>query len=255
MRRRLLQALCATLLACAASAGARAQDLTVFAAASLQNALEEIGGLYRVRQGRAVRFSFASSSALARQIEQDGPAAVFLSADEPWMDYLQERRLIVNDSRRSLLGNRLVLVVPADNPARIELRPNFDLLAVLGKDGRWVTGDPTNVPVGRYAQDALTRLGVWSVAQTRLVRAENVRVALAFVERGEAAAGIVYETDAALSKRVRVAGVFPANSHAPISYPMAIVARNDSTAARDFVAFLGGADAAQVFRKFGFVVR
>ncbi len=125
------------------------------------------------------------------------------------MDYLAERRLIAADTRAAILGNRLVLVVPADSPARVDLAPGFDFAALLGPDGRWVTGDPSSVPVGRYAQQALTALGAWNVARTRLVRAENVRVALAFVERGEAAAGIVYATDAAIAPRVRVAGVFP----------------------------------------------
>lgn len=255
MHRRPLLTLLAALFTLALAPAARAQDLTVFAAASLQNALEEIGALYKARQGKAVKYSFAASSALARQIEQGGPAAVFLSADEQWMDWLAQRQLIVPASRKSLLGNRLVLVVPSSNAATIDIKPNFDFMGLLGKDGRWVTGDPTNVPVGRYAQEALTHLGVWTTAQTRLVRAENVRVALTFVERGEAAAGVVYATDAALSKKVHVAGTFPADSHAPISYPVAIVAKNDSQAARDYVAFLSSADAAQVFKKFGFSVR
>jgi molybdate transport system substrate-binding protein len=134
----------------------------------------------------------------------------------------------------------------------VDLAPGFDFAALLGPDGRWVTGDPSSVPVGRYAQQALTALGAWNVARTRLVRAENVRVALAFVERGEAAAGIVYATDATIAPRVRVAGVFPPGTHDPIRYPFAIVARNDSPAAREFLKFVAGAEAAAVFRKFGF---
>ncbi len=239
-----------------AAAGAHAQEpITVFAAASLQNALEDIARGYQHKTGQAVRFSFAASSALARQIEQGAPAALFASADEAWMDYLAQRKLIVQSTRRSLLGNRLVVVVPAASQARIELKPGVDLAPLLGRDGRLVTGDPANVPVGRYAQEALTRLGAWPLAQARLVRAENVRVALALVERGEAAAGIVYETDAAQSTRVRVAGIFPADSHAPISYPFAIVARHDAPAARDFLEYLGGAEAREVWRKYGFGVR
>lgn len=255
MPRRLLLSLLASFCLLVAAPATRAQEITVFAAASLQNALEEIGTLYKAKQGKSVKHSFAASSALARQIDQGGHAAVFISADEQWMDWLAQRQLIVPASRKSLLGNRLVLVVPSSNPATIDIKPNFDFMALLGKDGRWVTGDPTNVPVGRYAQDALTRLGVWAAAQTRLVRAENVRVALTFVERGEAAAGVVYATDAALSQKVRVAGTFPADSHAPISYPVAIVAKHDSAAARDYITFLNSADAAQVFRKFGFSLR
>jgi molybdate transport system substrate-binding protein len=233
----------------------RAGEITVFAAASLQDALTTAATQYRQNTGKSVKFSFAASSALARQIEQGAPAAIFASADEQWMDYLQTRNLIAAGTRKSLLGNRLVLVVPAASTAKVELKPGFDLAALLGADGRWVTGDPSNVPVGRYAQEALTRLGVWTFAQTRMVRAENVRVALAFVERGEAAAGIVYETDAAVSQRVRVAGVFPADSHAPISYPFAIVARNDSPPARDFLQYLQSAEVREVWRKFGFTAK
>ncbi len=251
LRRRLL----AVFAALSVSFPAAAQELTVFAAASLQNALEDIGKLHAAAGGAPVRFSFASSGTLARQIEQGAPAAVFASADEQWMDYLQQRQLIANDSRRSVLGNRLVLVVPAANAATVDIKPGFDLAALLGKDGRWVTGDPSNVPVGRYAQDAMKTLGIWTFAKTRLVRAENVRVALAFVERGEAAAGVVYETDAALSKKVRIAGVFPADSHAAVSYPVAAIAKNDGPAARAFLRFLEGEEAREVFRRYGFAVR
>ncbi|HTT09915.1 MAG TPA: molybdate ABC transporter substrate-binding protein [Burkholderiaceae bacterium] len=244
----------AAALTLAVPAPSRAQEITVFAAASLQNALEEIGAAYRQRTGHGAIFSFAASSALARQIEQGAPAAIFASADEQWMDYLQQRNLIVDATRKPLLGNSLVLVVPAGNTAQIELKPGFDFARVLGADGRWVTGDPSNVPVGRYAEEALKNLGTWDFAQTRLVRAENVRVALAFVERGEAAAGIVYSTDAALSQKVRVAGVFPATSHKPVTYPVALVARHDTPAAREFLAFLESDESKAIFRKFGFVV-
>ena len=233
---------------------ARAQGLTVFAAASLQNAFEDIGRQYRQKTGRDVKFSFAASSALARQIEQGAPASIFASADEQWMDYLQQRNLLVTDTRKSLLGNRLVLVVPSASSAKVDLQPNFDFKSLLGADGRWVTGDPASVPVGRYAQQALTKLGVWDFAQTRLVRAENVRVALTFVERGEVAAGVVYETDAALSSNVRVAGVFPAESHTPVSYPVAAIAKNDTPAAREFLGFLQSAEAREIYRKLGFSV-
>jgi len=246
--RRVLLGLCA-LLVCGV---AYAQDVTVFAAASLQNAIEDVAARYEKETGRKARFSFAASSALARQIEQGAPANVFISADEQWMDYLQARKLIVAATRRPLLGNRLVLVVPARSDARVELRPGFDFAALLGKDGRWVTGDPDAVPVGRYARQALTALGVWDVAGPRLVRAENVRVALSFVERGEAVAGVVYETDAMTTTRVRVAAVFPPGSHAPISYPAAVVERFDTPAARDFLAYLQQDTARAIFRRHGF---
>jgi molybdate transport system substrate-binding protein len=234
---------------------ARAQEITVFAAASLQNALEEVGAAYRQRTGHSAKFSFAASSALARQIEQGAPASVFASADEQWMDYVEQRKLIVDVTRKPLLGNSLVLVVPASNNAKVDLKPGFDFARLLGPDGRWVTGDPSNVPVGRYAQEALKNLGAWEFAQTRLVRTENVRIALAFVERGEAAAGIVYSTDAALTQKVRVAGIFPAKSHAPVTYPVAAVAKYDNPTTREFLAFLESDEAKGIFRKFGFLVR
>lgn len=237
------------------SGSAAAQDLVVFAAASLQNAFQEVGRVYQQKTSRTVKFSFAASSALARQIEQGAPAAVFASADEQWMDYLQQRNLVVKETRKSLLGNRLVLVVPAASTAKIDIKPNFDFQGLLGADGRWVTGDPSNVPVGRYAQQALTWLGVWDFAQTRLVRSENVRVALSFVERGEVVAGVVYETDAAVSQKVRVAGVFPEDSHAPVIYPVAAVAKNNTPSARDFLQFLEGTEAREIYKKLGFSTR
>lgn len=242
----------------ARAGAARAQGgdgvLSVFAASSLQNAFEEVGRLHAQRGGPAPRFSFAASSLLARQIEQGAPAGVFASADEAWMDHLERRGLLAEGTRRAWLGNRLVLVVPASSTARVELRPGFDLAALLGRDGRWVTGDPVSVPVGRYAQQALTALGAWEAAQARLVRAENVRAALAFVERGEAAAGIVYATDAALSSRVRVAAQFPPDSHPPVRYPVAVIRRHDAPAARGFLQRLGSPEAAAVFRRHGFDV-
>jgi molybdate transport system substrate-binding protein len=259
MTRRIVLLAAATALICAAAAPLRAQDrggeITVFAAASLQNAFEDVGRLHQQRSGRPVKFSFGASSALARQIEQGAPAAVFASADEQWMDYLAQRKLIVAETRKPLLGNRLVLVVPVTSAAKLELKPGFGFAALLGKDGRWVTGDPSSVPVGRYAQEALTRLGTWEFAQARLVRAANVRVALAFVERGEAAAGVVYATDAALSPKVRVAAVFPEDSHRPVTYPAATIAQHDSPAAREFLRTLESPAAREIFRKYGFTVR
>jgi molybdate transport system substrate-binding protein len=257
MKRRILLVFGMVLSLSIAVTPAAAQDseVTVFAAASLQNALQAVAQKYREQTGRSVRYSFAASSNLARQIEQGAPAAIFASADEQWMDYLQQRKLIVDDTRKSLLGNRLVLVVPAANPVQVELKPGFDLTALLGADGRWVTGDPASVPVGRYAEEALKSLGAWGKAQTRLVRAENVRVALAFVERREVAAGIVYETDAAVSKNVRIAAAFPAESHKPVSYPFAVIGKHDHPAAREFLKFLESNAAREIWRSFGFSVR
>lgn len=246
--------LIAALVICMPSPGI-AQDLTVFAAASLTSAYERVGALYRQKSGRSVRFSFASSSALAKQIDAGAPASIFAAADDQWMDWAEQRRLIAPGTRRALLSNALVLVTAADRPLNVELKPGFDLAALLGPTGRLVTGDPAHVPVGRYAQQALTALGVWSIAEPRLARADNVRAALVLVERGEAPLGIVYSSDAAVSAKVRVAGKFPAGSHAPITYPVAVVAKHDSPAARAFADFLHGEEAIAVYRKYGFVIK
>jgi molybdate transport system substrate-binding protein len=255
--RRLRVAGLATITALAAlfAGTARADEVVVFAAASLADALQEVTQAWSKETGHTVKTSFAASSTLARQIENGAPANVFISADEAWMDYLVQRKLTANGTRVDLLGNRLVLVVPADRPKQVELRPGFDLAGLLGADGRLATGDPAHVPVGRYAQEALTRLGVWDLAQARLVRADSVRSALVFVERGEVPAGIVYETDAAISKKVSIAGVFPASSHPPIVYPMALMQGHETPAARSLQAWLAGDRAAQVFKRYGFTVK
>ncbi len=175
---------------------------------------------------------------------------VFVSADLEWMDYLQARNLIGANTRRNVVGNRLVLVAPKDNPITLKIAPNFPLLEALEGE-RLATGDPDTVPVGRYARSALTSLGVWNAVADRLVRADNVRSALAFIARGEVPLGIVYETDARVDTRVRIVDVFPADSHAPITYPVAVtaVARPGS---KEFVTYLFGDAAQSTFRKFGF---
>jgi molybdate transport system substrate-binding protein len=224
--------------------------ITVFAAASLTNVLQELGDGFTKETSIPVRFSFAASSALARQIENGAPADVFLSADLEWMDYLQTRNLIQRDTRRDVLGNRLVLIAPADSKIDMKIAPRFPLAKVLGT-GRLATGDPDSVPVGRYAREALTTLGVWSDVADRMVRADSVRSALAFVDRGEALLGIVYETDALIDKRVRVVDVFPANSHLPIIYPIALTSSAKPNAAR-FVAYIRGPAGDVAFKAYGF---
>lgn len=233
---------------------ARAQDATVFAAASLTNVLQELGRARRAAGAGALRFSFAASSALARQIEQGAPADIFVSADEPWMDYLARRNLIVAETRTSPLSNTLVLVTPAADSRSFVLARGFDLAGLLGS-GRLALGDPAHVPAGTYARAALTALGLWEVAQPRLAPAENVRAALLLVERGEAPAGIVYATDAAVARGVRVAGTFPADSHPPISYPFAIVAGRDRPVVRAVFAYLTGPEARAAYARAGFSVR
>jgi len=250
-RRHLLLAAGAAL----ASNPAHAEQVTVMAAASLTDAMRALGDAWMAKGKAAPRFVFAASSALARQIEQGAPADIFASADEPWMDYVQQRDLIVPGSRTSPLGNRLVLIAPADQSGEIALTPGVDLLARLGPQGRIATGDPASVPVGKYAQAALTALGIWDQAAPRLARAENVRAALLLVERGEAPLGIVYRTDAAASKGVRVVGTFPENTHPPVSYPFAMTRRGDRPAVQALFAFLTGPEAAPVYRRLGFSVR
>jgi len=228
--------------------------LTVFAASSLTQPLGDLAPAFTAQSGNEVRFSFAATSTLARQIESGAGADVFISADDTWMTYLSDRHLIAPGTRVEILGNRLVLVVPADRAIAVELTPGFDLASLLGR-GRLATGDPAHVPAGRYARQALTALGVWRIAETRLVPAESVRAALVLVERGEVPAGIVYESDASASTKVRVAGIFPEKSHDPIVYAAAIVAGRDTPGARAFLAFLHTAIARATFTKYRFSIR
>jgi molybdate transport system substrate-binding protein len=243
----------AVALVCALPLGAAEppRELLVFAAASLTDALNEIGPAYTHDAGQPVKFSYAASSALARQIEAGAPAGVFFSADTDWMDYLQKAKLIDVATRRNVVGNRLVLIAPSDSKANLKIAPGFALAGALGPDGHLSTGDPDSVPVGRYARAALTSLGVWSSVEARIVRADNVRAALQFVARGEAPFGIVYETDALVEKRVRIVDAFPASSHPPIIYPAAATPKGGNDGAR-FVHYLEGSTAQAVFRKYGF---
>jgi molybdate transport system substrate-binding protein len=247
---RFLLALCLLL----APLAARAQELTMFAAASLTDAMKDVSAQWAKDGHQPLRLSFGASSTLARQIERGAPANLFASADEKWMDYLADKKLIVADTRKDLLGNDLVLVVPADKPQHVTIGPGFDLLGLLGPNGRIATGDPAHVPVGLYAEQALKKLGMWDAVQPRLARTDDVRAALLLVERGEAPAGIVYATDAAASKGVMVAGVFPANSHDPVSYPFAVIKAGDTPEARALMTFLAGPDARAIFDKRGFKV-
>lgn len=226
----------------------------MFAAASLTDAMNDIVKMYAAKSGVGVKSSYAASSALARQIENGAPADLFFSADDEWMDYLDKRSLIEKGTRVDRLGNRLVLIAPAGPARKVEIRKGFDLAGLLG-NSRLSTGDPSSVPVGRYARQALTYFGVWQIAEPRLARADNVRVAMSYVERGEAPFGIVYSTDAAVSRGVQAVGEFPPESHLPISYPVAIVARHANDTTRAFHAFLLGGEAAAVFRRFGFSVK
>ena len=233
-------------------AAAERPQILVFAAASLTETMQELGTAYEKAAQVAVKSSFDSSSVLARQIEAGAPADVFFSADTAWMDYLQSRNLIKPGSRKDLLGNSLVLVAPAQSQIQLKIAPHFPLLAALG-DGRLATGDPDSVPSGRYARSALAKLGVWDEIAPRLARAENVRVALLYVTRGEAPLGIVYASDALADKGVRVVDTFPADTHEPIVYPIALTKTAKSHAA-GFVAYLSGPQGRDIFVKHGFTV-
>ena len=244
-------------LLCARVASASPADererpvLLVLAAASLTNVLGELSPTSETRTGVGIKLSFASSAVLARQIEAGGKADVFVSADQEWMDYLQSRDLVVESSRRDLVGNRLVLIAPADSRIDLTISPGFPLLAAL-KGGRLSTGDPDTVPVGRYARAALTSLGVWNGVADRLVRADNVRSAMVFVARGEAPLGIVYATDAMVDRKVRIVDAFPRSSHEPILYPAAAI-RGARPEAAAYLAYLADEDAAPVWKRYGFL--
>jgi molybdate transport system substrate-binding protein len=240
---------CALAFGTTVHAEAKAQ-LTVFAAASLTDALQEVSDAFTKGGGAPVRLSFGASSALARQIEGGAKADVFFSADIDWVDYLQARNLTDASTRQDVLSNRLVLIAAADSKINLHIAPNFPLAAAIGKS-HLATGDPDSVPVGRYARSALTTLGVWNDVADRVVRADNVRVALAYVARGEAALGIVYTTDALIEKKVRVVDTFPANTHLPIVYPI-VLTRTASPEAKSYAAFVAGSQAAAIFKKYGF---
>ena len=230
-----------------------AADVSIFAAASTTSAVEEIGSLYQDRRLGRIVSSFASSSTLAKQIVNGAPADIYLSASVEWMDYLAHRGAVDRRSRLDLLTNRLILVAPADQDFSTVIAPGFPLAKSLG-DRRLALGDPDHVPAGIYAKVALQTLGVWQTVADRLAPAANVRAALALVERGEVAAGIVYRTDAAISPRVKVVGEFPESSHPTIVYPVAMVNGRNEPDIERFMAFLRSKPAAQVFRRHGFGV-
>lgn len=225
--------------------------LTIFAAASLTNALTDVARAYTARTGQRVRFSFAASGIIARQLEAGAPADLFFSAEPEWMDHVQARGLIAANSRRNLLRGRLALIAPRASTVSLKIARGFPLATALGPRGRLATGDPDYVPAGRYARAALQSLGVWPSVADRLVRADNVRVALAYVARGEAPLGVVYETDTAVEPGVRIVDIFPANSHPPIVYPVAIL-RHAKPGASAFAAFVRGPTARAIFIRYRF---
>lgn len=231
---------------------ANAGDVNVYAAASLTNAVTELSSAYqKAHPDMTIKKSFAGSSTLAKQIENGAPADIFISADNDWADYLDKRGLLVVESRKKLFSNDLVLIAPVASEVKISLKPGFNFNA--GFSGRLCTGDTMSVPVGKYAKQSLTHYGWWDKISPRVVGTEDVRTALAFVERAECSLGIVYKTDAQLSKKVKVVATFPATSHAPIEYPGALT-KNAGTEAKAFWAFLQSTEAKAVFTRYGFIV-
>lgn len=226
----------------------------VFAAASLKPALDALFATPDSLRIGAIRVSYAASSQLARQIEHEAPASIFISADRDWMDHLEARGLIVPETRIDLLGNALVLIAPIAGTASVDLEHDADLAAVLGTNGHLAIAEPDSVPAGKYAKAALVSLGLWTQIETKTVRAGNVRAALNFVARGEAELGIVYRSDALSEPAVRIVDSFSAELHTAIVYPAAVIAANDSPAARATMQLLHSDVARTMFLRFGFDV-
>ena len=247
-----------TLLALCAIAGlpahpAHAQDksITVFAAASLKNAVDDIDARFTDKTKVKVTASYAASSALAKQIELGAPADVFISADLDWMGYVEKRQQVQTGTRTNLVGNKLVLIAPKDSPiTNIKIEKGFDLAKLAG-DGRIATGDVRAVPVGKYAKAALEKLGAWTAAESKFAMAENVRAALVLVARGEAVLGIVYETDAKVEPGVKIVGTFPQDSYPPVIYPVALM-KAAKAEAKAYLDFLRSATAQVLFERYGF---
>ncbi len=230
----------------------RAGEVKLYAAASLTDALTELSSVYQKAHSEIViKKSFAGSSTLAKQIENGALADIFISADVDWSDYLQKRGLLLTESRKKLLGNELVLIAPDASDISVMLDSTFNLPANFG--GRLCTGDPASVPVGKYAKQSLSYFGWWDKLSPRIVGTDDVRTALAFVERGECGLGIVYKTDAQLSKKVKVVATFPASSHTPIEYPGALT-KTASQDAKAFWIFLQSDEAKVVFARYGFIL-
>lgn len=229
--------------------------ITVFAAASLTNAMQDIATQYQKGKTVEIASSFASSSTLARQIEAGAPADLFISADQKWMDYAVSKDSIKTDSRETLLGNSLVVVAPkASKTGDVKIDAKTDWASLLN-GGRLAVGDPDHVPAGIYAKEALQKLGAWDTLSPKLAPAEDVRGALALVERDEAPLGIVYGSDAVASKGVKVVGTFPEDSHKKVEYPIAIVKGHENPTVTAFYNYLKGPEAGAIFQRYGFTTK
>jgi molybdate transport system substrate-binding protein len=232
---------------------AAAADVTVFAAASLKEAMDEQAKRFQASTGNKVVVSYGASNALAKQIDAAAPADLFISADAEWMDYLQQAMLVAPNARFDLLRNTLVLIAPSSSASTLKIAPGFGLAAALRND-KLAMANPDAVPAGKYGRSALEKLGVWRAVEKQVARAENVRAALALVSRGEAPFGIVYRTDALADKGVKIVDTFPPGSHAPIVYPAAVLAASNSPAARPLLDYLRSASARAVWEEHGFDV-
>ena len=241
------------LVATPSRAQTEAKGPVIFAAASMKSALDAVAASWTAQKGRPPAISYASSGTLAKQIEQGAPADVFISADLEWMDYLDKAKLLKPGTRRNLLGNKLVLIEPADQQTALKIQMKFDLAGATG-DGKVAVCTVTSCPGGIYAKEALQSLGVWDAVEPKLAQAENIRAALALVARGEAKFGIVYETDAKAEPKVKIVDVFPATTHKPIVYPVAVVASSKNPDAEFFEAFMTSQAAAKIFNEQGFTL-
>jgi len=235
-------------------ANAQSDSMVIFAAASLKNALDEIASGWSKETSKPMpKISYASSSALAKQMEQGAPADLFISADLDWMNYVAKKDLIKTETRVNLLGNKIVLIAPKDSKAAVDVKQGFDLAKALA-GGKLAMGNVDAVPAGKYGKAALEKLGAWNGVKDKIAQAENVRAALLLVSRGEAALGIVYSTDAAADPNVKIVGTFPADSHPPIIYPAAVTKDAKSADAKPFLDYLKSAKARPAFEKQGFAV-
>ncbi len=246
--------LVSTLLVEARAQKTEATTITIFAAASLRNALDNAAKAYDKSTGNKVVISYAGSSALAKQIAQGAPADIFISADLDWMNYVQKAKIIKDDTRFNLLGNRLVLIAPKSSTVSVKIAKDFPLATILG-DNHIAMANVKAVPAGKYGSAALRKLGVWSAVEPKVAQAANVRAALALVAQGEAPLGIVYETDAAAEPKVKIIDVFPEDTHPPIIYPIAMIAATkNADAAKAFIDYLKTPGAQAFFTEQGFTI-
>jgi molybdate transport system substrate-binding protein len=253
MRSLIVAAVVALAVPWSSAAHAQGRDLLVFGAASLKNALDDADAQYQRDAGHKVVVSYGASSALAKQIENGAPADIFISADLDWMDYVAEHKLIKPETRFNLLGNKLVLIAPVDSRFNLTIAPNFPLAQALGND-RLAMAEPSAVPAGKYGKAALEALGVWASVANKIAPAQDVRATLLLVSRGEAPLGIVYQTDAASDKGVKIVGAFPESTHPPIIYPIAVTTASTNPDAAAYIGFLKSPAAKPAFEKQGFVV-